>query len=138
MPVVRLGLLLPVAAVLAGCGGSSTSSPTTDWVRPLGAYVAPGCSDAASERGPQYVVVTSWVGGKLTGNTGRFTGVPDCGNVIVYVDSDKHDAIRVPKLRIESKVAPGKTGKIEFYAPSGQYPVVLRNAKVQLVNVVVD
>jgi hypothetical protein len=139
MRVVRAVLLAAAAAALGGCGGSGSGSPAPkDWVRPLGAFVAPGCSDAASRRGPQYVIVTSWVGGTLTGNTGRFTGVPGCGNVIVYVDTDRHDTIRVPELRIEAKVAPDETGKLEFYAPSGEYPVLLRNAGVQLVDVVVD
>jgi len=139
MSIALVVVLVAAAAFLTGCGGaSSTTSHSEDWVQPLGAYVAEGCSDAASQRGPQYVIVTTWVGGKLTGNTGRFTGVPDCGNVIVYVDTDKRDTIRVPKLRIEANVAPGKTGKLEFYAPNGHYPVVLQKAKLQLVNVVVD
>ena len=127
-------------ALLAGCGGSSGSgsSSTGDWVRPLGAYVAPGCSDEAEKRGPQYVIVASYVGGRLTGNTGSFTGVPDCGNVIVYVEADKGDELRIPKLRIAATVKAGETGTLEFYAPSGTYTVVLQRANVQVVKVVVD
>jgi len=127
--------------ILAGCGGSSGSGSSTssgDWIRPVGAYVAPGCSDAAEKRGPQYVVVASYVGGRLTGNTGSFTGVPECGNVIVYVEADKGDELRIPKLRIAATVKAGETGTLEFYAPSGTYEVVLERAKVQIVKVVVD
>jgi hypothetical protein len=82
------------------------------------------------------VAVTSWAKGKLTGNTGRFA-VPDCANVIVYVEADKPDEVRIPALRIAANVVPGKTAKLEFYAPKGTYPVRLRRNKVELIRIVV-
>jgi hypothetical protein len=135
--VRRTLFLLGLAAVCAGCGGESASKPAA-WVSPTGAYEAPGCSGAAEKRGPQYVIVTTFENGALTGNTGDFTGVPKCGNVLVYVDSDRMDDVRIPALRIQAKVRPGKTTKLEFYAPSGTYDVRLRRAGRSLVRVVVD
>jgi hypothetical protein len=131
-------LLLGAAlvAVAAGCGGGSSEATPKGYVHPLGAYVAPGCSSASEERAAQYVAVTSWEKGKLTGNTGRFT-VPKCANVILYVDADKPDEVRMPGLKIAAKVLPGKTAKLEFYAPEGTYPVRLRQHKVELIRVVV-
>jgi hypothetical protein len=128
--------VLGVAALAAGCGGESTSKPKS-WVHPIGAYESPGCGGAAEERGPQYVVVTTFAGGRLTGNTGDFTGVPKCGDVIVYVESDKADEVRIPALGIAAKVQPGKTSKLEFYAPSGTYDVRLKRAGRSLVRIVV-
>jgi hypothetical protein len=125
-----------LVAVAAGCGGGSSSETPTGYVRPLGAYVAPGCSSASEERAAQYVAVTSWTKGKLTGNTGRFT-VPKCANVILYIEADKPDEVRMPQLRIAANVVPGKTAKLEFYAPEGTYPVRLRRNKVELIRVVV-
>ena len=107
------------------------------WIRPIGAYESPGCGGAGEKRGPQYVVVSTYDKGRLTGNTGDFTGVPKCGDVIVYVDSDRPDEVRVPALRIAAAVKPGKTAKLEFYAPSGTYDVRLRRADRSLVRVVV-
>ena len=106
-------------------------------MRPIGAYESPGCGGAGDKRGPQYVVVTTFRGGTLTGNTGDFSGVPKCGDVILYVDSDKPDEVRVPALHIAAAVRPGKTAKLEFYAPSGTYDVRLRRAGRSLVRVVV-
>jgi hypothetical protein len=40
-------------------------------------------------------------------------------------------------LKIAAKVLPGKTAKLEFYAPEGTYPVRLRRNKVELIRVVV-
>jgi hypothetical protein len=130
-------VLAGVAAIAGGCGGSSKPAAPKGYVHPLGAYVAPGCSSAAEERTPQYVVVTNWVKGKITGNSGRFT-VPKCANVIVYVESDKADELRIEALRIAARVTPGKTAQLEFYAPEGTYPVLLRRSKVELVRVVVQ
>jgi hypothetical protein len=132
---VALALVLP-AAVAAGCGGSS-SPVSTGYVHPLGAYVAPECSILAENRGPQYVAVTSWAAGRLAGDSGRFV-VPKCANVIVYLDSDKPDELRVPSLRISTKVARGKTAKLEFYAPPGAHAVRLHRNEVEVLRVVVS
>ena len=125
-----------LALLAAGCGGSSSKPASTGDVHPLGAYVAPGCSGAADGRGPQYVVVTNWLKGKLTGNSGRFA-VPSCANVIVYLDSDKADVLRVEGLGIATAVKPGTTAQLEFYAPAGTYPVTLRRHGVEVVRVLV-
>ena len=133
----RTPVLIALAAVVAGCGSDSSSTPKS-WVRPIGAYESPGCGGAGEARGPQYVVVTTFANGRLTGNIGRFTGVPKCGNVIVYVDSDTADDVRIPALGIAARVRPGKTAKLEFYAPSGTYDVRLHRAGRSLVRIVVD
>jgi hypothetical protein len=134
--VRRSLVILGLAVVVAGCGSESASKPKS-WIRPIGAYESPGCGGAGDRRGPQYVVVATFENGKLTGNAGVFTGVPKCGNVIVYVDSDSADEVRIPALRIAAPVRPGKTAKLEFYAPSGTYDVRLRRAGRSLVRVVV-
>ena len=131
---LAFALVLP-GALAAGCGGSS-APVSKGYVHPLGAYVAPECSSAAERSGPQYVAVTSWTNGKLLGDSGRFA-VPSCADVIVYLDSDKADELRIPALRISAKVTPGKTAKLEFYAPRGTYRVVLNRNKVEILRVVV-
>jgi len=133
--VKRAALVFVLLA--AGCGGSSSKPTSTGDVRPVGAYVAPGCSGAADQRGPQYVVVTNWMKGRLTGNSGNFT-VPSCANVIVYLDSDKADVLRVAGLGIATPVKPGTTAQLEFYAPPGSYPVTLRKHRVEVVHVIVE
>jgi hypothetical protein len=132
----RTVFLLGIAALAAGCGSESVSKPAS-WVRPVGAYESAGCSGAGEKRGSQYVIVTTFENGTVTGNTGEFTGVPKCGDVIVYVDADKADEVRIPALRIAARVRPGKTAKLEFYAPAGTYDVRLRHAGRSLVRVVV-
>jgi hypothetical protein len=134
--VRRSLVLFGLVVLVAGCGAETASKPVS-WVHPIGAYESPGCGGAAEKRGPQYVVVTALHAGKLTGNTGVFTGVPKCGDVILYVDSDKADEVRVPALRIATSVKPGKTAKLEFLAPSGTYDVRLRREGLSLVRVVV-
>jgi hypothetical protein len=137
VPIRAVAALAVVAALAAaGCGGSShASSRPKGWVHPVGAYVTPDCSSAAEQAGPQYVLVSSWQKGRLTGNTGRFTGVPNCGDVIVYVDTDTPDEVQVPQLRIAAKAAPGKTAKLEFYAPAGTYDMRLKRHRVELVKI---
>jgi hypothetical protein len=130
-------LYLTLVALAAGCGGSAKDATPTTYVRPIGAYVAPSCSSASEQRSPQYVAVSGWVKGRITGNAGRFA-VPECANVIVYVDSDRADELRVPALRIAAKVLPGKPAKLEFYAPAGTYPVRLHRNKIELLRVVVE
>jgi hypothetical protein len=134
--VRRSLVLFGLAVVVAGCGAGTASKPTS-WVHPIGAYESPGCGGAAEKRGPQYVVVSALHAGKLTGNTGVFTGVPKCGDVILYVESDRADEVRIPALRIATSVRPGKTAKLEFFAPSGTYDVRLRRAGRSLVRIVV-
>jgi hypothetical protein len=131
----RLTLVAASLGALAGCGGSSKEATQTGYVHPIGAYVAPGCSSASEERAAQYVAVTSWKDGRLTGNTGSFK-VPECADVILYVEADKPDEVRMPKLRIAARVTPGKTAKLEFYAPEGTYPVRLHRNKVELIRIV--
>ena len=109
---------------------------STGYVHPLGAYVAHACAGAADGPGPQYVAVTSWTHGMFRGDSGRFA-VPKCADVIVYLDSDRPDELRVPALRIAATVVPGKTAKLEFYAPPGTYPVLLRRHQVVVLRVVV-
>jgi hypothetical protein len=132
-------VLVGLTALAAGCGGGGASkvAAPAGYVHPLGAYVAPGCSSASEERTPQYVVVSNWKEGRITGNSGRFA-VPRCANVILYVEADKPDELRIPALRIAAKVRPGVTAKLEFYAPEGTYPVRLHRNKVELVKVVVE
>jgi hypothetical protein len=130
-----LVLAAGVAVFAAGCGSSKPSQPK-GYVHPIGAYVAPGCSQATENRQPQYVAVTNWTNGRITGNSGRFS-VPDCANVIVYVDSDKADELRIAELGIAAKVTPGRTAMLEFYAPHGTYPVRLHRHRVELLRVVV-
>jgi hypothetical protein len=134
--VRRSLFLLGLVAVAAGCGSGAASEPKA-WVHPIGAYESSGCGGAGEKRGPQYVIVTAVANGKLTGKTGEFTGVPKCGDVILYIESDKVDDVRIPALRIATGVRPRKTAKLEFFAPSGTYDVRLRRAGRSLVRVVV-
>jgi hypothetical protein len=126
-----------VAVLATGCGGSSNESQPAGYVHPIGAYVAPGCASASERRAAQYVAVTSWKEGRLAGNTGRFT-VPNCADVILYVEADERDEVRVQALRIAAGVTPGKTANLEFYAPAGTYPVRLHRNRVELLRVVVQ
>ena len=131
-------VLVALAAVTAGCGGSSgtpaASSVPSPSLAPSATAVASGVASDAAQQTLSLTVAK----GKVTGDTGRVK-VALGTRVRITVTSDVADEIHVHLYDLTQEISANQPGSIEFVADKpGIIEVELEHAKLPLTHLAIS
>ena len=131
-------VLVALAAVTAGCGGSSGTPAASPLPSPSLAPSATAVASGVASDSAQQTLSLTVAHGKVTGDTGRVK-VALGTRVRITVTSDVADEIHVHTYDLTQEISANQPGSVEFVADKpGIIEVELEHAKLPLTHLAIS